>query len=274
MTSQHAVATLSRDNAFHRATPDVPTPQAGQTATTLVATPTGAKLLTHCGALRVTRDELAAFDPPARTATWTPVKHSDLVNVLHAELARRGLRVRREQYAIQKQGAMLFGTLDLDWHDTGEYAAALGLRTANDKSMALQLAVGLRVLVCDNLCFAGDLIALKRKHTARLDLPQEITAALDRYQAGVPRLASGITALKNTLLTVSQAKEMVFDIFRQQIVPIRLFHPVVSVYQDAVRQHGPTSWALHNAFTTHLKALPPGPAFRATIRLGQFFGLN
>jgi hypothetical protein len=233
-----------------------------------------ARLLTHCGAMRVSRAELTTFDPPARTATWTPVKHSDLVEALHAELAHRGLQVRHEQYAVQKQGVMLFGTLDLHWHDTDEYAAAIGLRTANDKSMALQLAMGVRVLVCDNLCFSGDLIALQRKHTAKLDLPHEIAGALDRYQEGIPRLTSGITTLKGSLLTIAQAKEMVFDIFRQQIVPIRFFHPVVQTYQSAVKQHGPTGWTLHNAFTAHIKTLPPGPAFRATVRLGKFFGLK
>ena len=56
--------------------------------------------------------------------------------------------------------------------------------------MALQLAIGLKILVCDNLCFAGDLIALKRKHTAGLDLPRELAQALDRYQRG-PADAAG-----------------------------------------------------------------------------------
>ena len=105
-------------------------------------------LLTHCGAERVTRADLARIAAPARTATWVPIKHSDLLDAVHAELARRGLAVRREQYAVQHQGTMLFGTLDLDWYDTGESAAALGLRTANDKSMALQLAIGLKIFVC------------------------------------------------------------------------------------------------------------------------------
>ena len=79
---------------------------------------TDALLITHRGALRVTRHDLGVDPPPPRTATWTPIKHSDLVDALHAELARCALRVRHEQYAIQKQGTMLFGTLDLAWHET------------------------------------------------------------------------------------------------------------------------------------------------------------
>jgi hypothetical protein len=64
--------------------------------------------------VRVNRDQLAQYDVPPGTDTWKPIKHSGLADALHAELACRGLGVRREQYAVQKQGSVLFGTLDLD----------------------------------------------------------------------------------------------------------------------------------------------------------------
>ncbi len=234
-----------------------------------------ALLLTHCGAERVTRADLARIAAPARTTTWVPIKHSDLLEALHAELARRGLAVRREQYAVQHQGSMLFGTLDLDWYDTGESAAALGLRTANDKSMALQLAIGLNIFVCDNLCFAGDLIALKRKHTAGLDLPRELAHALDRYQAGFVTLRAGIRRLQATPLTAQDTKAWIYDVFAQRLLPLRYFPQVVQTYHTVtVPRYGTTLWALHNAVTTHLQTLPPGPAFRATVRLGRLCGLQ
>jgi hypothetical protein len=232
-------------------------------------------LLTHCGAQRVTRSDLALIAAPARTATWVPIKHSDLIEALHAELARRGLQVRCEQYAVQHQGTMLFGTLDLAWYDTGETAAAIGLRTANDKSMALQLAIGLKVFVCDNLCFAGDLIALKRKHTAGIDLPDELAHALDRYQAGLLTLRAGVRRLTATPLTAQDAKAWIYDVFAQRLLPLRYFPQVVQTYHDVtVPLYGATLWALHNAVTTHLQTLPPGPAFRATVRLGHLCGLQ
>src|SRR5262245_61810122 len=189
-----------------------------------------ALLLTHCGAQRITRSDLSLIAAPARTTTWVPVKHSDLLDALHAELAQRDLQVRREQYAVQHQGSMLFGTLDLAWYDTGESAAALGLRTANDKSMALQMAIGLKILVCDNLCFAGDLIALKRKHTAGLDLPRELAHALDRYQDGMLTLRAGVRRLQATPLTTQDAKAWIYDVFARRLVPLRYFPQVVQTY--------------------------------------------
>jgi hypothetical protein len=230
--------------------------------------------LSHRGSIAVTREQLAQFDPPDGTDTWKPVPHGELVEALRAELDRRGLDVKREQYAVQQQGNVLFGVMDLDWRDDGEYAAAIGLRTSNNKQHAISMAIGARVFVCDNLCFSGDVIALKRRHTSGLNLPKELCAGLDRYQDGFIRLQDGVEHLQRTTLTDGQAKRLIYDLFRQKVVPLRLFHPVVETYQASYRQQGATLWSLHNAFTTHVKSLPPAPAFRATLRLGQFFSLH
>jgi hypothetical protein len=141
--------------------------------------------------------------------------------------------------------------------------------------MALQLAVGLKVLVCDNLCFAGDLIALRRKHTARLDLARDLARALDRYQERFPLLTAGVERLHHTPLAEPAAKAVIYDLFAQRIVPLRFFPLVVRAYHEVdVPRYGATLWALHNAVTAQIKALPPGPAFRATVRLGQLLGLR
>ena len=237
-----------------------------------------ATLLTPRGSIRVTREDLANFETPAHTATWRPVKHTDLVDALHEELERRGLTVRREQYAVQGQGTVLFGTLDLGWEDyeSDECAPAIGLRTSNNKQHAISLAIGSRVTVCDNLVFAGDLIALRRRHTKYLDLTAELATGLDRYQTGMVALQDGIERLKATPVQTGEAKQLVYDIFRQKIVPLRLFSPVVESWHATTDNHPQAHhlWTLHNAFTSHVKTLSPAPAFRATVRLGKFFSLS
>ena len=120
-------------------------------------------LLAHSGTARVTRHDLKNIQPPEGTATWKPVSHSDLVDVLEAEIQKRQMEIRDEAYAVQRDGNLLFGVIDLNWRQTDDFAASIGLRTANDKSFSIQIAVGVRVFVCDNLVFAGDLIALRRK---------------------------------------------------------------------------------------------------------------
>ena len=86
-----------------------------------------------------------------------------LVDALSAEVVSRGLVIKREEYAVHKQGNVFFGVMDLNWQDNDEFSAALGIRTSNNRSFAIQLAVGARIFVCDHLAFSGDLIGLCRQ---------------------------------------------------------------------------------------------------------------
>jgi hypothetical protein len=61
---------------------------------------------------------------------------------------------------------------------------------------------------------------------------------------------------------------LIYDIFRQKIVPLKLFHPISHDWDVSEKR---TAWALQNACTAHIKQLPPAPTFRATARLGKFF---
>lgn len=149
--------------------------------------------------------------------------------------------------------------------------------------MSLQLAIGLKVLVCDNLAFSGDLIALKRRHTSRLDLATELARAFDRYQEGMGRLKADVERLKQTELTETEARLLIYQVFEQAIMPVRFLPTVHRLYflseedlQNPEMQPcaSRSLWGLHNAFTHQIQSMEPGPAFQATVRLGQIFGLG
>jgi hypothetical protein len=59
-----------------------------------------ATLVAHRGAQLVSRDALAAYEPPAATTSWKPVKHALIVDLMHEELDRRQIRITQEEYAI------------------------------------------------------------------------------------------------------------------------------------------------------------------------------
>jgi hypothetical protein len=227
----------------------------------------GGRLIAHRGAEIVTREQLVNYPAPEGTATFKPVGHAALVATLTQVMADRGLHIVREQFAVQSQ--KLFGTFDLQWQRMDEYGAAVGFRHANDKSMPIQIAVGARVFVCDNMSFLGELIHTRR-HTAKLDLGQELDGAMYRYMQGFRRLMDDINVQKETVMEDRKAKTLIYDIFRQKILPVRLFHPIVEDYETRAKAEPPTGWLLHNCCTAQIKALAPAPRFRATARLGKF----
>ena len=139
----------------------------------------GARLITHRGAQVVSRDDLKNYPAPEATETWKPVSHLQLVETLAGVMADRGLHITREQFAVQNH--KLFGTFDTEWQKMEDFGAAVGFRHATDKSMAIQIAVGARVFVCDNMSFGGELIAV-RKHTSKLDLGEAMDHAMYNYR--------------------------------------------------------------------------------------------
>jgi Domain of unknown function (DUF932) len=183
------------------------------------------RLMAHCGAQYIDRKGLKNLAPPQPTDSWTPIAHYDLVQALEGQLKARGINIVKEQFAVQK--AKLFGVLDTDYQVNEEGCAAIAIRTANDKSLALQLAIGFRIFVCDNMAFSGDLIALRRKHRGNLDLHKEFAEGIGRYVREYPKLQDNITWWKERTVSKERGKQRIYDIFRQKLVPIRLFHPAV-----------------------------------------------
>jgi Domain of unknown function (DUF932) len=224
------------------------------------------RLIAHCGAEYIDREGLKDLETPPATDTWTPIPHYDLVVALDGQLKARGISIIKEQFAVQK--AKLFGVIDTDFQVTEEGGAAIGIRTANDKSLALQLAIGYRIFICDNMAFHGDLIALRRKHTAHLDLHKEFAEGIGRYVREYPKLKENINWWKERVVSKERGKQLIYDIFSQRLVPLRLFHPAV---RDWEATENKTMWTIQNAVSNHIKTLKPAPAFTSTLKLSRFF---
>jgi hypothetical protein len=238
--------------------------------------------LSHAPSQLVTRSDLKEIAPPPPTATWKPIAHYDLIQALDRQLAVRDIRIVKEEFALAHDGLRLFGVLELhvpardglacEPDSAQGYHFAMGIRTANDRSFATQLAVGARVFVCSNLAFSGDLIAMNRKHTAKFDLNADLSRAVDRYQVHLATFGDKFNGLHLRHLRMWEAKEIVFDAIAQDIMPSRVLPAVIDGYK---RHEGDmTAWHLHNIFTSAFKQLAPAPMFQATTRLGQLFGLT
>jgi len=226
-------------------------------------------LIAHRGAVRVEKKALYEIVTPPPTSSWKPIPHGVLVDALGNTLEARGLFVRREEYAIQRQGNVLFGVLDLAWGETTEFYAALGLRTSNDKSLALQLAIGMRVIVCDNMMFSGELIALRRKHTGNLDVMAELAKGMERYMVGYQTFRQQAEILRSTVIRPEDARQRIYRAFAARVVPVRLFHDVAVPYLNMIEC--PTLWDVLQSFTSAVKKLTPNMQFETFVRLGTFF---
>ena len=225
-------------------------------------------------AVRLERDALKSIEPPPPTKTWQPVKHYDLLTEIELALGKRDITITKEQLAVQRRGELFYGVLDLTRQTDDQFTSALGIRASNNKLMAIQIAVGARVFVCDNLMFQGDTIALKRKHTSGLNLAGEVDVAIAAFANKFDVLCKEVQAFRGHPLSDADAKALILDVYVQEhILPVRTLETVFSEYFTPQFEefNERTVWSLYNAFTYAAKELPPERKFQSLKQLGGMF---
>lgn len=235
-----------------------------------------ATLISHVDTNIVSRADLMQLPAPEATATFKPVPHYELIDMLDCVLNRSGMHIEKESFAIRRDGSVLFGVMQLAYGETPDGIAALGLRTANNKTMSLQICAGLNVFVCDNMCFRGDLIALRRKHTAGLNLREELSLAVLRFQEHFGQLTGEIDLLKSHLLPDVEAKALIHDAFASGVMPVRLLPDVSRQYFSPPHAdfEPRNAWSLHNAFTAAAKEMPLTTRLPAIQAVGKMLGMT
>ena len=230
-------------------------------------------LLAHCGTQKITRAELAVILTPEGTRTHQPLSHYQIIEALIEALSFRHIQVVRDEYAVSADGLRMFGVLDTSSAWDG-CCFSIGIRNSNDKTMRLALTAGFRVLVCDNMAFAGDFKPVFHKHTRKLDLLDVISIGVDKMQRNFAPLKEKIRAWQQLQLTDAQAKLIIYGAFLERGLPVpRRLLPIVHrhyfepQYEAFERR---TLWSLSNAFTSAFKALKPVTQFQATAKLGVF----
>lgn len=233
-----------------------------------------ATLVAHCGAKKVTREELKEIPVPEGTRTHQPLPHHQIVDVLEEALSFRHVEVVKDEYAVSADGMKMFGVMDLNCgFDAGRFS--IGLRNSNDKSMRLALTAGYRVFVCDNMAFSGDFTPLLHKHTRNFELRDSISIAVDRIHRGFDKLEARIASMKQLFLTDNDARLIIYSAFiegRIKALPKNLLPLVHRKYfspeDDAFKIR--SLWSLSNAFTSAFKQLTPIKHFEVTARLGSY----
>lgn len=225
---------------------------------------------------------LTTIDAPEATATHLPIRHADIVSQAATALAMRHINVINQEFAVSPDGMRMFGLMVTDREFDGcNYS--IGLRNSNDKSMKLGMVAGYRVMVCENMAFAGDFHPLLAKHTSNFSLEDSMAIAIDRIHRAMENVSEQVRFMRAKQVNDQIAEKVVYDAF----VPksgIRLPKQIMDAVHD--NWYTPahpefedrTAWSLHNAFTSAFKGLKPIRQFQATGQLTPFLikevGLN
>ena len=218
-------------------------------------------LLVHRGGHIVTRDDLALVPVPQATDSYLPVPHEHLAETLSTigQDILKGFTLHKEQYALARDGNQLFGVHVFKSADT-ELGLSIGFRNSYDKSMAIGIAIGAEVFVCDNLALTGD-ITIMKKHTQNVwqGLEDAAISTLYRSQKNFEKIVADSETLKGRMLSDTEAFKLIGLMFGHGILSPRQL-PVVKnewLHPAHTEFEARNMWSFYNGCTESLKSCPP-----------------
>lgn len=143
------------------------------------------QLVLHRGGWTTTVLDLECVPVPEATDTYVPVPYNRLIEEIKLHVPRFALAIVREEYALAREGRQMFAVLSCqNGKPAADYALAIGVASSTDRSLAVKMASGINVFVCDNLAFSGE-VQMHRKHTANVfrDLPDLIYRMLSQVSS-------------------------------------------------------------------------------------------
>jgi len=230
-------------------------------------------MLSH--AQEVRRDALAAIPTPAGTSSWRPVPHHDVVNTLTDRAQARGLRIVSERYAVTDgciypqpgqsltiRGARMYGSLDFEPIDGIPFPEgcrpSAGIRNSHDKSFALSILAGSRVLVCANGLLLAEHV-INRKHTSGLSLIDEIDKALGAFLETLKGFQETHDRLCQQRLSRSRGHHVIVELARAGAFSSSDILKVADEWEQPrhAEFNDPTAWSLYQAASETMKAQSP-----------------
>tara|TARA_B100000609_G_C17204347_1_gene430002 strand:- start:1049 stop:1756 length:708 start_codon:yes stop_codon:yes gene_type:complete len=231
-------------------------------------------LLLHCGATRVSRDELAFVPTPKATSSWKPVPHRQVAELVCEETAKRGYEVVSEEYGLNPAGTRMFAVLRFHPEGHPEYSRCIGFRNSHDKSMALGITAGLTIIVCDNLCFGGE-TTIHRRHTSGIEVEGLIPNAFDNLSYQFQRLEDNVAEMKLRPISITGAKLLTVQAAEEKVIASCDILPVLNEFREPRHEEfrPQNLWSLYNSFTELAKKYSPARSDQCYRGLAKLFAL-
>jgi len=207
-------------------------------------------------AQRVFEDEVLAVPAPEWTDTWHPVSHRHLIESLESATKDRGLEVIRRSYELSPSGATLFGTWAISpLSGNQEVEWQIGFRNAVNRTMALGITAGTRVLVCSNMAFNGQFVAFRR-HTKGLTIEVlQLVAgeALDQAVLEASAFEGWLMGLRDIRISQEEFRMLTWDLLTQTAYPVGLRDFLTNYKAEEQSDFNGTLYAWYGAVTRSLR---------------------
>lgn len=217
--------------------------------------------LMHCGAGAASLADLRNQpDPEPRGPAHHPMRHDSFIDLVESRLRRASYDVEETKYFLNRGGDQMFGVARL-LSDRPDYQPLIGFRNSHDMSCSAGLAMGMRVFVCDNMSFSGQIV-IQRKHTRHImdDLPSLVENAIDRLTQLHTTQEQRILAYKQCPVDIDQAAHLLLELHEWDVLPANKIKQAWTQFRNDPLNYDTgnvqTLWRLYNAVTYVWKRSP------------------
>jgi hypothetical protein len=229
--------------------------------------------------IKVERDCLANLQtPPPMGSRHAPYSFHAFATDTVSAIENAGFTVEQEDYAITKDENRLFGLLHVSHPGDPmrllvpvaptfgvpslyqpEYNLLVGMRGAHDQSISRGLTIGSRVVICSNLCFAGDLGIWNSKQTTNIAhrIPEMVADAVAGLGHAGDRLTVDFDSFNARQIDRDTGDDILLDIFRSGGFSASQLGRAIADWDDcSIEEHtanGRNLWWLFNSATMALK---------------------
>ena len=229
------------------------------------------QILMHRGGVLVTREQLDLITMPEPTESYVPVSHYHLADkflTISQDILRDYVLIG-ENYGIARNGNQLFAVLKFK-NSKCDIGLSIAFRNSYDRSMAIGMAIGATVFVCDNLALTGEIVVMK-KHTKNVwaELEETAIATIYKSQKNYEQIIADVDSFKVLPLKNMEAFKLMGVLFGNNIVSPR---QMTVLKCEWLRPHYDdfqprNMWSFYNACTESLKSCPPISIMEKHIKL-------
>ena len=208
------------------------------------------RLVLHCGAREVTREELDTIQPPLPTRTWRPIAHATVLEMVSEVMRGSGFTITKVRIGVARDNHRLFATIDTAAQlNCGSVTLAVAVVNSTDKSLPMKFIAGNRTFCCDNLALRSDLMEpVRKKHTTNgLDRFREAlgiaVGGLDQFQQAE---RADIKRFQETEITNTEAESVLLRCFERGVLSHRLLPQAIREWRDPSFKEfrSPCLWSL------------------------------
>jgi hypothetical protein len=229
------------------------------------------EILMHRGGELVTREQLDLIQMPEPTESYVPVSHYHLADkfLTISQDILRDYTLIGENYGIARQGNQLFAVLKFR-DEKSDLGLSIAFRNSYDRSMAIGMAIGASVFVCDNLALSGEIVVM-RKHTKNVWAELEETAIATIYKShkNYEQIVADAEAFKALPMENMEAFQLMGVLFGNNIISPRQLTVLKDQWlKPSHEEFQPRNmWSFYNSATESLKSSPPISIMEKHIQL-------